>query len=205
MSRTYIYRYDTQNIFSPYTVIQALIKSCMYTLLDKFTCLYLSIYGRRIVNIYIISSHQFNVAKLQVFSIRMKHCVNKQVNTQVSIFTEHETHLFVVAEAILILLKKIRLEQVFLSRNLNNINIFFPNIFNERTSLFSSVILSRLISAFSFHFLSISFSSIQMFDFNLVMYFVDKSLSLTFFWGGGEFMIYYFIYFAKMWRPLDDP
>lgn len=111
----------------------------------------------------------------------MKHSVNKQVNTQVSIFTEHETQLFVVAEAIRILLKKIRLEQVFLSRNLNNINIFFPNIFNERTSLFSSVILSRLISAFSFHFLSISFSSIQMFDFHLVMYFVDKSLSLTFF------------------------
>lgn len=157
----------------------------MHTPLGKFTCLYLSIYGRRIVNIYIISSHQFNVAKLRVFSIRMKHCVNKQVNTQVSIFTEHETQLFVVAEAIRILLKKIRLEQVFLSRNLNNINIFFPNIFNERTSLFSSVILSRLISAFSFHFLSISFSSIQMFDFHLVMYFVDKSLSLTFFFGGG--------------------
>lgn len=92
-----------------------------------------------------------------------------------------------MAEAIRILLKKIRLEQVFLSRNLNNINIFFPNIFNERTSLFSSVILSRLISAFSFHFLSISFSSIQMFDFHLVMYFVDKSLSLTFFFlGGGD-------------------
>lgn len=53
----------------------------------------------------LISSHQFNVAKLQVFSIRMKHCVNKQVNTQVSIFTEHETQLFVVAEAIRILLK----------------------------------------------------------------------------------------------------
>lgn len=105
MLRTYIFRYDTQNIVFPYTVIQALIKSCIHTLLDKFTCLYLSIYGRRIVNIYIISSHQFNVAKLQVFSIRMKHCVNKQVNTQVSIFTEHETQLFVVAEAIRILLK----------------------------------------------------------------------------------------------------
>lgn len=90
-----------------------------------------------------------------------------------------------MAEAIRILVKKIRLEQVFLSRNLNNINFFFSNIFNERTSLFSSVILSRLISAFSFHFLSISFSSIQMFDFHLVMYFVDKSLSLTFFLGGG--------------------
>lgn len=95
-----------------------------------------------------MSSHQFNVAKLQVFSIRMKHSVNKQV----SIFTEYETQLFVVVETIRILVRNPARASFFFLFNSRN---FKTNIFKhiiEYKSLFASVILSRFISAFSFHF-----------------------------------------------------
>lgn len=71
-----------------------------------------------------MSSHQFNVAKLQVFSIRMKHSVNKQV----SIFTEYETQLFVVVETIRILVRNPARASFFFFLILGILKQIFSNI-----------------------------------------------------------------------------
>lgn len=78
-----------------------------------------------------MSSHQFNVAKLQVFSIRMKHSVNKQVSifteyeTQ---FTEYETQLFVVVETIRILVRNPARASFFFFLILGILKQIFSNI-----------------------------------------------------------------------------
>lgn len=71
-----------------------------------------------------MSSRQFNVAKLQVFSIRMKHSVNKQV----SIFTEYETQLFVVVETIRILVRNPARASFFFFLILGILKQIFSNI-----------------------------------------------------------------------------